>query len=236
MAASAIKGLPNAGLTQAQVDARVVAGVEDWAHAGDTTAIPANKLTNAPSGAVASDATLTGVGTVADPLKVANPITAAEKAKIDAIGDTGTISRNIRIGRLAASTFTASTSKDTGMVLNPADVDNRDRIEFLIYDDEDTAAVQADGVRWKGLTDLSTDAVPTMGEGTFIEATDATLGTFKIGRRATGDVFVEASTTGQVTVVGYRMSSNATSVGRKLVGTSITGMTTRYAFASPIQA
>lgn len=39
------------GLTQAQVDARVAAGVEDWAETGDTTAIPAAKLTNAPAGA-----------------------------------------------------------------------------------------------------------------------------------------------------------------------------------------
>ena len=38
------------GLTQAQVDARVTAGVLDWAETGNTDAIPASKLTNAPSG------------------------------------------------------------------------------------------------------------------------------------------------------------------------------------------
>ena len=35
-----------AGLTQAQVDARVAAGVSDWAEAGNTDQIPANKLEN----------------------------------------------------------------------------------------------------------------------------------------------------------------------------------------------
>ena len=38
------------GLTQSQVDARVQAGVSDWAEQGNTDAIPATKLTNAPSG------------------------------------------------------------------------------------------------------------------------------------------------------------------------------------------
>ena len=38
------------GLTQEQVDERVQAGVQDWAEAGDTSQIPANKLGNAPSG------------------------------------------------------------------------------------------------------------------------------------------------------------------------------------------
>ena len=37
------------GLTQAQVDARIVAGVEPWAR-DDSTAIPAGKLTNVPTG------------------------------------------------------------------------------------------------------------------------------------------------------------------------------------------
>ena len=39
-----------AGLTQAQVDARVQAGVLDWAETGNTDPIPAGKLANAPSG------------------------------------------------------------------------------------------------------------------------------------------------------------------------------------------
>ena len=38
------------GLNQSQVDARVAAGVLDWAEAGNTDAIPAAKLTNAPGG------------------------------------------------------------------------------------------------------------------------------------------------------------------------------------------
>lgn len=38
------------GLDQAAVDARIQAGVEDWAEAGNTSAIPVGKLTNAPSG------------------------------------------------------------------------------------------------------------------------------------------------------------------------------------------
>lgn len=38
------------GLTEAQVDGRVEAGVQDWAEAGNTDAIPAAKLTNAPAG------------------------------------------------------------------------------------------------------------------------------------------------------------------------------------------
>ena len=38
------------GLDQAQVDARVRAGVADWAETGDTSAIPARKLVNAPKG------------------------------------------------------------------------------------------------------------------------------------------------------------------------------------------
>ena len=38
------------GLTQTQVDGRVRAGVEDWAEQGNADAIPASKLTNAPSG------------------------------------------------------------------------------------------------------------------------------------------------------------------------------------------
>ena len=41
---------PPAGLSQAQVDARVQAGVSDWAEQGNTDQIPANKLNNAPSG------------------------------------------------------------------------------------------------------------------------------------------------------------------------------------------
>ena len=38
------------GLTQAEVDARVRAGVQDWAETGNADPIPAEKLVNAPSG------------------------------------------------------------------------------------------------------------------------------------------------------------------------------------------
>ena len=38
------------GLDQAAVDARVAAGVQDWAETGNNDAIPATKLTNAPGG------------------------------------------------------------------------------------------------------------------------------------------------------------------------------------------
>ena len=48
------------GLTQTQTDARVRVGVSDWAESGDTSAIPANKLTNAPGGG-------TGTTVVANP-------------------------------------------------------------------------------------------------------------------------------------------------------------------------
>ena len=40
------------GLDQQQVDARVAAGVEDWAEEGNTDPIPAGKLSNAPSGGI----------------------------------------------------------------------------------------------------------------------------------------------------------------------------------------
>lgn len=43
------------GLDQAAVDARVAAGVADWAEEGDVTAIPASKLANAPAGEIADD-------------------------------------------------------------------------------------------------------------------------------------------------------------------------------------
>lgn len=45
-----VAGPTGRGLTQAQVDARVAAGVADWAEAGNAAAIPAGKLTNAPAG------------------------------------------------------------------------------------------------------------------------------------------------------------------------------------------
>ena len=40
----------SSGPTNSQIDARVAAGVHDWAEAGNTDAIPAAKLTNAPGG------------------------------------------------------------------------------------------------------------------------------------------------------------------------------------------
>ena len=52
------------GLTQSEVDARIVAGVQDWAR-DTTTAIPANKLTNAPSGGGGGTPTLTSVSPAA---------------------------------------------------------------------------------------------------------------------------------------------------------------------------
>ena len=42
--------IPAGGLDQAAVDARVQAGVSDWAEEGNTDAIPAGKLSNAPAG------------------------------------------------------------------------------------------------------------------------------------------------------------------------------------------
>ena len=50
-------GTSGGGLSEGQVDARVRAGVEDWAEEGNTDAIPAGKLTNAPSGISQADAT-----------------------------------------------------------------------------------------------------------------------------------------------------------------------------------
>ena len=50
-------GSGGGGLSQGQVDNRVRALVEDWAEEGNTDAIPAGKLTNAPSGISQADAT-----------------------------------------------------------------------------------------------------------------------------------------------------------------------------------
>ena len=47
----------SSGLTQSQVDARIQAGVSDWAEQGNTDPIPAAKLTNAPSGGGGTDTT-----------------------------------------------------------------------------------------------------------------------------------------------------------------------------------
>ena len=60
------------GLDQAAVDARVAAGVQDWAEAGNTDNIPAGKLGNAVT-SVTSDDSLKGSGTTASPLGVVNP-------------------------------------------------------------------------------------------------------------------------------------------------------------------
>ena len=43
-------GAAGSGLTEGQVDARVAAGVEDWAETGNPDPIPAGKLANAPAG------------------------------------------------------------------------------------------------------------------------------------------------------------------------------------------
>ena len=50
-------GTGGGGLSQGQVDNRVRALVEDWAEEGNTDAIPAGKLTNAPGGISQADAT-----------------------------------------------------------------------------------------------------------------------------------------------------------------------------------
>ena len=52
---------PSGGLNQAAVDARVRAGVEDWAEQGNTDAIPSGKLTNAPQGDITSVVAGTGL-------------------------------------------------------------------------------------------------------------------------------------------------------------------------------
>ena len=49
------------GLDQAAVDARVAAGVQDWAEEGNNDAIPASKLANAPSGSGGGSTELTPV-------------------------------------------------------------------------------------------------------------------------------------------------------------------------------
>lgn len=69
------------GLDEAQVDARVSAGVADWAETGDTSAIPASKLTNAPSGGGGTTTPLSDDDP--EPSGTASPGTSGEASRSD---------------------------------------------------------------------------------------------------------------------------------------------------------
>lgn len=74
------------GLNQSQVDARVRAGVSDWAEQGNSDAIPASKLSNAPSGGLSQNQVDTRVRTIVENWAEVNNSAKVPASKVDGVG------------------------------------------------------------------------------------------------------------------------------------------------------